>query len=91
MKCIFCKEEKSADQFSDEHVFPETIGGSFHIYTVCKDCNSTLGREVDPKLSEHIFVIPIRYCLGLLGKKGRIRPLKGELLGVRQTMKVELK
>jgi hypothetical protein len=74
MKCIICKEEKSRDKFSSEHVFPESIGGSFKINSVCKDCNSKLGEEVDSKLGNHLFVKMIRYELGLAGKKG-IMPL----------------
>ena len=84
MKCIFCKEEKSADQFSDEHVFPEAIGGSFIIRNmVCRPCNSKLGMEVDSKLADHFLVRLIRYELGLFGKKGKMRlPFKrGELVG----------
>lgn len=74
MKCIFCKKEILRNQFSTEHVFPESIGGSFKINSVCKDCNSKLGEEVDSKLGNHLFVKMIRYELGLAGKKG-IMPL----------------
>jgi hypothetical protein len=83
MKCIFCKEERSEDKFRPEHVFPGAIGGSFCINTVCTDCNSRLGTEVDSKLTDHFFIRSIRYQLGLTGKKGKM-PLpfrRGKLVG----------
>jgi hypothetical protein len=82
MKCIFCKKERKEDEFSSEHVFPESIGGSLQINTVCRACNSILGSDVDSKLTDHFFVKLIRYELGLTGKKGRIPlPFKqGELV-----------
>lgn len=52
-RCIICREE--TDSFSDEHVIPDTLGGYYHIYTVCKDCNSDLGSDVDSKLVNHRF------------------------------------
>lgn len=81
MKCIFCKEEKSDDQLSIEHVFPEALGGSYKIFSVCRDCNSELGREVDSHLANHPLVRLVRCELGLAGKKGNIWPFKGELVG----------
>lgn len=83
MRCIFCIEEKPREQFSTEHVIPESIGGTFTIDNVCKICNSRLGAEVDSKLVDDSFVKLVRSELGLSGKKGRIPlPVKqGELVG----------
>ena len=81
MKCIFCKEEKLDAQFSIEHLFPDAIGGSFKIHSVCRDCNSDLGREVDSHLADHPLVRLIRCELDLVGKKGNIKHFKGELVG----------
>lgn len=69
MKCIICKEEREP---SVEHVFPESIGGSYEIRTVCKDCNDKLGREVDCKLTDHLYVKIVRNNLRLMGKKSRM-------------------
>lgn len=80
MRCIFCKEEKSKDQFSSEHVFPESIGGSYRINTVCKECNSLLGEKVDSQLADHPWVRWIRYQLDLSGKKKKISRFAGELV-----------
>lgn len=43
--CIICHQDNQ--ELSDEHVIPEAIGGYYHIYNVCKDCNSKLGDHVD--------------------------------------------
>lgn len=69
-ECIICREKKS--EFSDEHVIPESIGGYYHIYSVCKTCNSNLGDSVDSNLINHKFIEFQRYLLKLKGKKGNI-------------------
>lgn len=74
--CIICRKEK--DKFNDEHVFPDSIGGYYHIKTVCTDCNSRLGTTVDNRLTNHVFIEFKRHALELKGKKGRIpNPLEG--------------
>jgi hypothetical protein len=83
MKCIFCKEEKSKDQFKPEHVFPDSIGGSLTVDSVCADCNNRIGSEVDSKLADNLFVKLIRWELGLLGRTEKTRPLMGDLVGSR--------
>ncbi len=83
MKCIFCKEEESKDEFPPEHVFPESIGGSFKIDSVCRRCNSELGTKVDAKLVNDFFIKLVRFELNLPSKKGII-PLPfegGQLVG----------
>lgn len=71
-KCIICRKEKEHKEFSDEHVIPDSIGGCYHIYNVCKNCNSYLGREVDSKLVNHYFASFMRYELKIKGKTGHI-------------------
>lgn len=74
--CIICRNHK--DNLSDEHVIPDSIGGYYHIYTVCKECNSNLGNNVDSKLVNHYFTDFMRYDLGLKGKTGKIpNPFEG--------------
>ncbi|PHS60708.1 HNH endonuclease [Alloalcanivorax xenomutans] len=74
--CIICREETNS--FSDEHVIPDALGGYYHIYTVCKDCNSDLGLRVDSKLVNHQFSHFQRYLLGLRGKSGKLpNPFSG--------------
>ncbi|WP_276979928.1 HNH endonuclease [Flavobacterium filum] len=74
--CIICRKEK--EEFSDEHVIPDSIKGYYHIYTVCKTCNSDLGTKVDSKLVNHKFIEFQRHLLGIKGKSGAIpNPFSG--------------
>jgi hypothetical protein len=72
MRCIFCLEANPESGFTDEHVFPEAIGGKFVIRSVCGDCNGKLGRKVDCLLTEHVLIQMRRKELGLAGKTGRV-------------------
>ena len=66
-KCIFCLESKPK---SVEHVFPETIGGTLLIESVCADCNSWLGTNVDAALVDHPLILMARAQLRLPKKDG---------------------
>ena len=68
MRCIFCLEERAP---SREHVFPESIGGTFVIDRVCKTCNERLGAKVDCKLSDHLACLVVREQLGMIDGVGR--------------------
>lgn len=75
--CIICHRDNQ--ELSDEHVIPEAIGGCYHIYNVCKDCNSRLGDHVDKLLLNHWLIKAARYEKKLKGYKGHIpNPLLGE-------------
>lgn len=50
MFCIFCN---ASENFSEEHIIPESLGGSIVIRNVCRACNSVLGSEVDVELVKH--------------------------------------
>lgn len=76
-ECIICREHKS--EFSDEHVIPETIGGYYHINSVCKDCNSNMGRLIDYRITNHAF---IRFQRLLLDIKVRHKPSVNPFNGV---------
>lgn len=69
-RCIICHTDNS--ELSDEHVFPDAIGGGYHIYTVCKKCNSFLGEAVDNPLTDHIIIKLFREDYKLAGKTGKI-------------------
>lgn len=74
--CIICRENK--DDLSDEHVIPDSIGGYYHIYTVCKTCNSNLGRNVDIKLLEHSLTKFMRFSTVQQGKRKQVpNPFSG--------------
>ena len=75
--CIICRKDEQ--EMSDEHVIPEAIGGYYHIYSVCKTCNSRLGDHIDKLLLNHWFIKASRYEKGLKGYSGKIpNPLIGE-------------
>lgn len=69
-KCIICRKNKV--EFSDEHVIPDSIKGYYHIYTVCKNCNSKLGENIDEPLTNHKFMEFQRFSMRIPGKKGKI-------------------
>lgn len=74
--CIICRKPK--EEFSDEHVIPDSIDGFYHIYSVCKSCNSKLGEFVDSKLVNHKFIEFQRHTLKIKGKSGQIpNPFSG--------------
>lgn len=75
--CIICREDNK--ELSDEHVIPESIGGYYHIYNVCKSCNSKLGDHVDKYLLNHWFIKASRYEKKLKGYSGNIpNPIIGK-------------
>lgn len=75
-KCIICR--KNRVEFSDEHVIPDAVKGYYHIYTVCKTCNSKLGENIDEPLTNHKFMEFQRFSMRISGKKGKIpNPLGG--------------
>lgn len=45
---MFCSATGNDALFHDEHIIPQSIGGSWEISgCVCRSCNNTLGKEVD--------------------------------------------
>lgn len=58
--CIYCNQAKAEDDFSLEHIFPQSLGGSqtsdlFKTRRVCRGCNSTIGLYVDAPLVKNFF------------------------------------
>lgn len=52
---MFCGATGTDTLFHNEHIIPESIGGSWKINScVCRRCNNTLGKEVDV----HVWSIP---------------------------------
>src|SRR6185312_3543116 len=72
-----CLEDKEDSEFNEEHIFPESIGGTLVIDSVCIGCNSRLGHEIDVHLTDHFFVQGQRMLLNVRGKSGRLpNPLR---------------
>lgn len=81
MKCIICKEEKVDSEFTDEHVFADSIGGTLILSNVCKDCNDKLGRHIDAKLVNHLLIQFVRLTLKIPSKSGKVpNPLENGVL-----------
>jgi len=75
LKCIFCM--KVIEKGSEEHIFPDSLGGLLVIHDVCKACNNKLGQKVDSHLVNHKFMEFSRLNKKLKGKRGNIpNPLK---------------
>lgn len=69
MKCIFCLKECEP---SDEHVFPDAIGGKLVIDRVCLPCNNWLGTHVDALLTDQALVLLKRALLKMRDSKGNV-------------------
>ncbi|WP_203341317.1 HNH endonuclease [Planococcus beijingensis] len=92
MRCIICKEIKEQEEFNEEHVFPDSIGGTLTQYNVCIICNSRLGHDVDTHLVNHFLVKIKRMIYRIPGKSGEIPNIfkKGYLKGdMEQEMRLE--
>lgn len=70
MLCIICREDK--EDMSDEHVIPDSLRGFYHVYNVCKICNSNMGEKVDSPLVNHKLTELYRFAQEIEGKSGRI-------------------
>ncbi|RQP34126.1 HNH endonuclease [Burkholderia ubonensis] len=76
MLCIICREDK--EDMSDEHVIPDSLGGFYHIFNVCKTCNSKMGEKVDSPLVNHKLTELYRFAQEIEGKSGSIpNPFSG--------------
>ncbi len=71
-KCIFCMSEFDKNELTTEHIFPEAIGGNLTIDSVCKNCNSFLGSNIDSLLVNFPTIQIKREEYSLSGKKGKI-------------------
>lgn len=59
-KCIYCDQAKDPTEFSLEHIFPDSLGGShfsnlFKTRSVCQRCNSISGLFIDGPFIENFF------------------------------------
>ena len=84
--CIVCHQDNVP--MSDEHVIPKAIGGCYHVFTVCDDCNSKrFGKKVDPLLIEHPLIQLIRWQKKLKSYKGSYpHPLSKPVYGTDGTI-----
>lgn len=67
--CIVCHRDNVP--MSDEHVIPKAIGGCYHIFNVCDECNhNRFGAHVDPLLTNHPMIQLLRWQKKLKGYNG---------------------
>lgn len=65
--CIFCLKEAPP---SEEHVFPDAIGGALTIDRVCKTCNELLNERADRGVIQHPLVRMVRAQLKIPDRRG---------------------
>lgn len=54
--CIYCKKEKSEEEFNREHVVPQMMGRYtdglvLSEFQVCQECNSFFSKQIEDKIS----------------------------------------
>lgn len=91
-RCILCCNEFEDCEKTEEHIFPDAIGGNICIEEMCKACNSHLGENVDAPLINSFLIQAKRQILKLSGKKGHIpNPLENGVLSNDPSQKVKYK
>ena len=55
---MICRKDNV--ELSDEHIIPDAKGGVMHSYQACKKCNSMLGQEIDPLLTNHKLITKLK-------------------------------
>ena len=72
--CLYCKKEKSDEEFSQEHILPRGVGGNLNTYNpfsindVCQKCNNLSGLFIDGPFIKSWFInnyradIAKKYC-----------------------------
>ncbi len=77
-RCLYCRVEKNCFEDSDEHVVPDSLGGSLTIRGVCQKCNNTFGSEVESEkgLLRYPMVSVPAWQLGIVSRKGKSRAIR---------------
>lgn len=90
--CILCNTGKPENEFSLEHIFPQSLGGAqasniFKTRHVCQRCNSIMGLFVDAPLVKNFFSLNDRaeYALYYIDLN-KPRPLPLRYMGVHQSL-----
>lgn len=68
--CVLCLSTESG--LTDEHIFPESLGGRIHYSILCADCNSSVGRKIDAPFLEQKNVQLARSAFQISGKTGKV-------------------
>jgi hypothetical protein len=74
--CYVCQTAITPDNFSDEHIIPNAIGGRLQSKDLlCRDCNSKFGSDCDRELVEQLSIVTS--FLQVKKHRGEINPIKG--------------
>jgi hypothetical protein len=73
-RCIICLEIFDHSRRSEEHVFPDSMGGTWKIYDLCKPCNERLGENADGPVANDFWVKVARQRFKIEGKTGVPNP-----------------
>lgn len=71
-RCILCLESLGDEMASEEHVFPQAIGGILTLREMCVPCNNRLGRVVDARLVNHRYMQWSRRKFKLAERSGKV-------------------
>ena len=84
-RCIYCSEAKSPDEFSEEHIIPQFMGGTSDCAAAvtrdaCQKCNSLFGQFVDGPVARGYFLRSIEQgswaaCFDFNENTGNVYPL----------------
>ena len=90
-KCIICREIKNKNFFSEEHIIPDSLGGTIKISEVCKKCNEEMGKKLDYHLTDFISNRVYRKKYKISGKTGKIPEIIKEHTYDSKGRKIEIK
>lgn len=79
--CIFCLRNDLEVNFSKEHIFPQSIGGTLYIDEVCGRCNSDPGRHIDNEILKLPEVLEAFDYLGITHDKNGITKNYYKIMG----------
>lgn len=89
--CVICLDP--AKPLTEEHIFPEAMGGRITKWILCKECNSALGQHVDAPYLQQLPIKTMRAHYSIQGKTGKIPiPFTDvfDVQGVRGNLKIKL-
>lgn len=67
--CVLCVKDKP---LTEEHVFPESVGGNLTARILCGECNERLGLKVDAPYAKDDAIVLARSVLGVTGKRNNV-------------------
>ncbi|MEC4767955.1 HNH endonuclease [Halomonas sp. CUBES01] len=90
-KCIICKKTpQGSNVLTDEHIFPEFIGGNLKKKNVCSSCNSNMGADFEGRLENGFLFSLFSYQAKVVKKSGLAKsPFVGDYKAGGKTFEVD--